>query len=200
MQLASKYLSATVGALLITGALTSAVSAQRPSPGDAWLGLGIACSDCGSQQMADHTTAWFFSASPVVVGLDASGPAARAGLRAGDLLTQIDGVALTTPDGGRRFGRLAVGQTIVLTYMRSGVVRTARLTTGAHATEQTTVPAAPPDTFPIRFEGGVGDVAVDVRGGKVTVAIDEQTGEVLIRGADLAVRLRPKSGGNEKRR
>jgi hypothetical protein len=46
----------------------------------------------------------------------------------------------------------------------------------------------------------VGDVAVDVRGGKVTVAIDEQTGEVLIRGADLAVRLRPKSGGNEKRR
>ena len=193
MQDTLKYLTASIRALLVTCALAPAAVAQGGTAGETWLGFGISCSDCGSQQLSDRTIAWFFSAPPVVVGFDASGPAARAGLRAGDVLTHLDGVSLTTPEGGQRFGQVAPGQPLEWTYTRGGVVGTARMTVGLRASARRREATTAPDSYPIRFSGDVGDLKVEVRGTKVSVAIDESTGEVLIRGTDLWVRLRPDS-------
>ena len=38
-----------------------------------------------------------------VYSVDADGPASRAGVRSGDVLAEIDGVSITSTDGGRRF-------------------------------------------------------------------------------------------------
>jgi hypothetical protein len=43
------------------------------------------------------------------------------------VLTHIDGVALTTPEGGRRFGAVRPGETVRLTYTRDGTTNTVEL-------------------------------------------------------------------------
>lgn len=57
-----------------------------------WLGLTIDCNDCGD----DEATGGFrFRRPPVVVGVAPGSPAAQAGIRPGDLITHVDGVAIT---------------------------------------------------------------------------------------------------------
>ena len=50
-------------------------------------------------------------------------PAARAGLRRGDIITRIDGISILTPAGGRRFGTIRPGQHVKWTVLREGALR-----------------------------------------------------------------------------
>lgn len=98
----------------------------RPSDGVAhrgWLGIGISCW-CISQDQPDGTVVWSFHQLPEVVAIDAAGPARATGLRPGDLIRGIDGVVLTTPEGGRRFGAVRPGDRVRITYERDGVEHT----------------------------------------------------------------------------
>jgi hypothetical protein len=97
-----------------------------------WLGMGLECSRCTLTTSEEgEARAWTFSESPRVFSVDADGPADRAGLRIGDLLIAIDGVALTTASGGRAFAGIRPRQAVRLTYRRGGQERTARLVAGA---------------------------------------------------------------------
>jgi S1-C subfamily serine protease len=93
-----------------------------------WLGIGLRCSWCSSQEQPDGALAWSFEGFPEVVAVDDAGPAGPAGLRPGDLLRAIDGVSLLTAEGGRRFGAVRPGDRVTLTFERQGVRRTVAVT------------------------------------------------------------------------
>lgn len=113
----------------LTGRLQS--SLQR----GAWFGFGLSCTEC-SIQVDDEKArdggqpgrVWTFSDYPSVYSVDRGSPADRAGLQRGDILLRIDGVDLRTAAGGRNFGAVQPGDTVVFTYRRDGQTSRARMT------------------------------------------------------------------------
>lgn len=85
-----------------------------------WLGIGIECTRCEVMTVGRRQHTWSFSRPPAVEWVDVDGPSHRAGLRRGDTLIAMDGVDLTTSEGGRAFGQIEPGQRITLTVQRDG--------------------------------------------------------------------------------
>ncbi|MEE8360868.1 MAG: PDZ domain-containing protein [Gemmatimonadales bacterium] len=71
---------------------------------------------------------WEFSENPRVFSVDHDGPADRAVLRRGDILTHIDGLALLSDEGGKRLGQAKSGDEVEFIYRRGTTVGTAKLT------------------------------------------------------------------------
>jgi hypothetical protein len=67
---------------------------------------------------------WEFASPPEVYSVETSGPAYRAGLRRGDLITHIDGHPITRDEAGRRFATAEPGQLLRFTYRRGSQTRT----------------------------------------------------------------------------
>jgi membrane-associated protease RseP (regulator of RpoE activity) len=104
---------------------------------DGWLGIGLSCRQCGSQrEPGDTHPVWDFSGAPEIWNVEPGSPAAKAGIRRGDVLTHIDGVSLTTADGGRRFGAVRSGQSVRFTLRRGGASQNVTLTVGTHPDRQ----------------------------------------------------------------
>jgi len=90
-----------------------------------WLGVGFTCRNCGGEVPDSSTTpVWSFQTLPTIYFVDPDGPAARAGLRRGDVLAQIDGLSLLSEQGGKRFGSMQPGQSVSWTVLRDGSPRT----------------------------------------------------------------------------
>jgi hypothetical protein len=70
---------------------------------------------------------WEFSENPRIFSVDEGGPADRAGLRRGDILTHIDGVALVSDEGGKKLGQVRPGDEVEFVYRRGTTVGTAGL-------------------------------------------------------------------------
>jgi hypothetical protein len=90
-----------------------------------WFGIGLSFS--GSMRPragSDEPPLWDFDAPPKVHSLDSDGPAARAGLRRGDVLTHIDGVRLDSEEGGKLFSEVRPGQAVDWTVRRRGATLT----------------------------------------------------------------------------
>jgi hypothetical protein len=156
---------------------------------EGWFGFGIRCEDCGIRRHGSDVT-MFFNEAPVVESVEPSSPAATAGIRRGDVLTHVDGVALTTPAGARRFAGIRPGQRVTWTYRRGS--RTASVAAMAARRPDRAAPRAPSAwSQQLRYSGAVGATDVEVRGAPVTITRDERTGETVIRSHDLTVRLRP---------
>lgn len=90
-----------------------------------WFGFGFQCDQCYVKSgPGDSTVVWEFESLPKVYSVDLGGPAARAGLRRGDVIMRIDGHSILSPDGGRRFGATRPGQVVKWTVQRDGQTRT----------------------------------------------------------------------------
>jgi S1-C subfamily serine protease len=83
------------------------------------FGLAIDCDDCGD----DERGAFRFRAPPVVVGVAANSPAARAGLRVGDRLTHVNEIPLTSAMGLPALQAIRPGDTARISYMRGSAVQ-----------------------------------------------------------------------------
>jgi hypothetical protein len=84
-----------------------------------WLGIGLSCNECGiSADAPEGERVWEFRDQPEISYVDPDSPAARSGLRRGDVLTHIDGIALVSEEGGRAFGAVRPGQSVRLGYKR----------------------------------------------------------------------------------
>jgi S1-C subfamily serine protease len=92
-----------------------------------WFGFGLSFAGSIHRSSEGGRTHWSFDESPKVQSVSAGGPAERAGLRRGDLLTHIDGVRLDTKKGGRLFSEVLPGQGVEFEIRRSGSSRTVRL-------------------------------------------------------------------------
>jgi hypothetical protein len=171
------------------------------------LGFGFQCTDC-----AFDGEIWDFSQPPEVQGIAPEGSVASAGLRAGDRIVAIDGVDITSEDGGRRFAEIEPGQGIVWTVERDGrrlqVKTTARerrsplalaepvgeAPAAAALARSVPVPVASASARPpLRFTGSVGNVTVEVRGGEVTVTEADDGRLIVIRTGDSEIRIRAPS-------
>ena len=103
---------------------------------EGWLGIGISCSRCTLSEPDDgEARQWTFSEPPLVFSVDRNGPADRAALRTGDTLVAIDGMPFTSAQGGTAFANIRPGQSLRLTYRRSGTERTVRLIAMRHPPE-----------------------------------------------------------------
>ncbi len=81
------------------------------------LGISLTCWPCGRKVDAGAVT-FNFTSPPEVDMVQPEGPGARAGVRPGDRILEIDGVPLTTHEGGKRIGDLKEGRPIKLTIQR----------------------------------------------------------------------------------
>lgn len=192
------------GARAITPATTAGPAALLPVPAlppsmpTGWFGLGLECRGCGWQQESgESAVVWEFQAPPLVYRVDPEGPAAEAGIQAGDTLIMIDGVALMTDEGGRRFGAVQPGDQARLTIGRAGtretVVLTARRAPAAPRTAAGATPApdAPAPLRNPRYQGTVGNARVEVLGtGSVIVNVTTPGREVEIITGDATIRIR----------
>ncbi len=83
------------------------------------------------EELREEGFQWEFSEEPRIYSVDPGGPADQAGLRRGDILTQIDGVGLTSEEGGLRLGQVEPGQEVEFLYRRGTTLATARVSAQA---------------------------------------------------------------------
>jgi hypothetical protein len=88
-----------------------------------WLGMGLECEQCSVTNFGQRMRGASFRQPPAVLTVDVDGPAHRAGLRRGDTLTTIDGVDLTSREGGQAFAAVEPGQHVTLGVRRGGAER-----------------------------------------------------------------------------
>ena len=132
---------------------------------------------------------WDFAAPPEVNRVETFSPAHRAGVRAGDVLTQINGYSLTSPRGGHLFGSVEPGDTVTFQYRRNNEEHEVQIVAdSSYRSPGEWVRADTNERPPTRFSGVVGNAHVSVTGGPVSVNRTEN--EVVLRIGDVTVRIR----------
>jgi hypothetical protein len=139
-----------------------------PSP-TGWFGFSIKCSECGwSQQRDEDSPVWESSTPPELSMISRDGPAARAGLLAGDRITHVNGVSILTSQGARAFGRVRPGQKVRLTVLRNGKSLTRELTLATRPELRAALAASASTPRPtglrreLRYTGQLDNVSVEV--------------------------------------
>jgi PDZ domain-containing protein len=134
-----------------------------------WYGFSIRCNECGwSQGRGDDSPVWESSSPPELSMVSRNGPAGRAGLLAGDLLIEIDGLSILTPRGARKFGAVRPGQTVRVTVIRNGKTLTRELTLAEPPETRAVIAAIAPTPRALaakrelRYTGQLDNVSVEI--------------------------------------
>ena len=164
-----------------------------------WFGFGINC-DCDIKASNEgEPPVWSFRDPPEIYSVETGSPADRAGLRRGDILLEIDGVELTSDEGGERFGAVEPEQEVEFTYRRGGDTQKVGIAAERRFVEVMVGVPPEPDAPPraklhietLRYAGTVGDVDVEVRGGSsVIISVIKDGEEIEIVTSDSRIRLR----------
>lgn len=96
-----------------------------------WLGIRLECQGCRVEE-SEQGAVWWFTREPTIEWVREDGPAAQAGMQAGDVIVAIDGIPLVSDEGGRRFGAMRAGQAVRFTIQRGGRELTVGLTPGSY--------------------------------------------------------------------
>ena len=91
-------------------------AAPKSDEGNA--GISWACGPCWSKSTPEGVTEWNFSAPVTITKVWAGGPAERAGIRAGDLITGVNGNPIESKQGTECFVNLRSGQPALFTIVR----------------------------------------------------------------------------------
>lgn len=115
--------------------------------------LGLTGWDCRGDctitldERREETKAWTFSVEPRITGVEAGGPA-HGKLEAGDVLVAIDGLLITTAEGGSYFANLPSDADVKVRYRRGGRVAEAVVHTASVCGNAWDVPPPPPPPAP----------------------------------------------------
>jgi membrane-associated protease RseP (regulator of RpoE activity) len=153
-----------------------------------WFGWALACTGCGWEQERDDAhPRWESSEPPLVHAVEPGGPAAAAGIQAGDRVVAIQGVPITSRDGGARLGGARAGAALDIAVERDGRRRDLRIVPGAPRTSASRAPLPP------RYRGRVGaaDIEVD-SAGSVVVTLNDAGDEMVITTPTTTVRVKVK--------
>ena len=89
------------------------------TPSGRRFGFAVGClQGCMRTKSSDGTDYYKFDGYPPIVALTPGGAAERAGIRVGDLVTEVDGKSVLTEDGALRFMRGTKTETLQLTVIR----------------------------------------------------------------------------------
>jgi hypothetical protein len=121
------FVAASGALALLLGAAPGPVRACEDGvPEVGYLGISdLSCSCSTNFALTSHdgrrqlVRQWIFRSEPVVRGVESNGPSAGK-LREDDVITAVDGVLITTHEGGQRFSRITPGQKVTLTIRRDG--------------------------------------------------------------------------------
>ena len=113
----------------IARAFAEAVWSESP---EGWFGIGLSCDDCTISHDEEGTAVWEFDTAPRIQYVDPDGPAGKAGLESGDVLQKIDGMAITSKEGGKKFGAVQPGDAVRWTYERKGKSHEVKLVAEEH--------------------------------------------------------------------
>lgn len=98
-----------------------------------WFGFAMECFPCSGERIeGEEDPVWIFGKPPRIYRIQRGSPAARAGIRRGDVLTHIDGVSITVEEGGRKFGSVKPGQSVEWRVRRGRTTRTVVLDAQTH--------------------------------------------------------------------
>lgn len=152
---------------------------------EGWLGFGLACNGCGwAREAGDAAPYWESEDEPILYAVQPGSPAARAGLREGDVLTHVRALPIASRQGGRALGAVRPGERVSLRVRRGARTVEADVVAGRRPS------AAPPPA--VRYAGQVGGVRVELSGADPSdVSVDGETGEMSITVNGATVRLRP---------
>lgn len=126
MRYGTHLLTAVTMLVLPATVLAQAPTCRDGSQPEAWLGIsGFQC-NC---TLDTDAGLWSFRSEPRVLSVADEGPAANQ-LRPGDVIVAVDGLLITTTDGGRRFSSVKPGQAVKLTVRRGGRLQETRVITG----------------------------------------------------------------------
>ncbi len=110
-------------ALTLAPGPTRAQEAPRPAStaGErrGWFGISLSCDDCVILRAGRIA----YTRAPHIVTVESGSPAHLAGLRNGDTIVAVEGLALTTPEGFERFATARIGVPIRLTVRSYGQER-----------------------------------------------------------------------------
>jgi hypothetical protein len=164
---------------------------------EGWVGFGLSFSGSIKHKDEDKPAEWRFNDPPTIKSVQPGSPADKAGFQVGDELLEIDGSKLDSRKGGKRFSRMLPGQLVEWKVRRAG--KTFYLGTTAEERPEPDLALAvpfvptPPDSQPVSYTGTVAGVEVEVRGGgDVSIEVDEETGDIIIRTRDSVVRVKAK--------
>jgi hypothetical protein len=166
-----------------------------------WFGFSIRCNSCGwSTRSDDDPPVWESDEAPELSRVSPESPAGRAGLRAGDRITHIDGVSVLSREGGRRFGAVRPGQRVRLRVQRGDSTLTRVITLGtrpeyraAIAASVPRTPAPPSMRRELRYNGQIDNVSVEVwSAGGPTVEKIGDTMVITVGGSVVRIKVDPK--------
>ena len=115
----SRCAPAVEGLKTIPSVETSASSSPSAGSEMASAGISFACGPCSNKSFADGRQEWNFSAPVTVTKVWAGGPAERAGLQSGDLITAVNGNPIESKLGAKSFANLRRSQPTSFTVVRS---------------------------------------------------------------------------------
>ena len=166
-----------------------------------WFGFSIRCNSCGwSTHSDDDPPVWESDEAPELSRVSPESPAGRAGLRAGDRITHIDGVSILSREGGRRFGAVRPGQRVRLRIQRGSSTLTRQLTLGTRPEVRAAIAATAPHTpappsmrRELRYTGQLDNVSVEVwSAGGPTVEKIGDTMVITVGASVVRIRVDPK--------
>ncbi|MFH0751541.1 MAG: PDZ domain-containing protein [Chloroflexota bacterium] len=107
---------------------------DRSCPGGVVGALGITRVDCRGDcfltvDRREQSMVWSFSVEPRITEIAPNGPAAGA-LEIGDRIVAIDGVLITTPEGGRRLANIEPDRDVTIRFRRGRRIGEATLRAG----------------------------------------------------------------------
>lgn len=90
------------------------------------FGMGLTCSNCTMAYAQVSPKEWItrFTKPPEVYSIERGGPADKAGIRRGDIITHVDGKPIDSDEGGRIFSSAKPGQSVKFMVVRNNTRKT----------------------------------------------------------------------------
>jgi len=108
----------SMSAVLAAALLATASAWPAGSDGAAWLGVGLKLAADTQYDVKTGSAYYRFRGLPTVWNVTPDGPAHRAGVRRGDILTHIHGAPFDSDRGGRLFSSVKTGDTVQVRCLR----------------------------------------------------------------------------------